>query len=160
MERSNLEIADVQVFLAVASARSVSGAARALNLPKSTVSRHLSRLETSLGVGLLSRSARSVDLTEYGIVFRRHGEKLVAEFDAAREALQDHSAIPRGMLRVSAPVATAQLLLAPLLPGFLREQPNLRVTVDVEGHADDTARVDADIIIRLGPPTDPQAIMR
>jgi DNA-binding transcriptional LysR family regulator len=160
MERSSLEIADVQVFLAVAAARSVSGAARQLRLPKSTVSRHLSRLETGLGVALLSRSARSVDLTEYGVVFRRHGERLVAEFEAAREALQDHSAIPRGMLRVNAPAATAQLLLAPLLPGFLQDYPSVRVTLDIEGHADGAAYGAADVIIRLGPPSDPQAVMR
>jgi DNA-binding transcriptional LysR family regulator len=160
MERHSLEIADVQTFLAVVAARSVSGAARDLGQPKSKVSRQLTRLEASLGVTLFSRSARSVELTEYGVLFREHARRLVADLDEAREALRDHSKTPSGMLRIRAPVATAQLLLAPMLTGFLRDHPKLRVTLDVEGVSDGPWRGDTDVIIRLGPPPDPNAIIR
>ncbi len=160
MERHSLEIADVQVFLAVVAARSVSGAARDLGQPKSKVSRQLSRLEASLGVTLFSRSARSVELTEYGVLFREHARRLVADLDEAREALRDHSKTPSGVLRVRAPVATAQLLLAPMLPGFLNAYPKMRVTLDVEGVSDGPWRGDTDVIIRLGPPPDPDAVIR
>jgi DNA-binding transcriptional LysR family regulator len=72
------DLADLETFVAVADTGGVSGAARRLGLPKSIVSRRLSRLEKELGAQLLTRTTRGAALTEAGATFREHAARVVA----------------------------------------------------------------------------------
>ena len=91
-------------------------AARALSIPKSRVSRHVAALESQLNVRLVNRSTRRFVVTEVGQEVYRHARAMLAEADAALEAVEFARAEPRGNIKASAPVALAQWALAPLLP--------------------------------------------
>ena len=98
------DLADLETFVAVADAGGVSGAARRLGLPKSIVSRRLSRLESELGAQLLTRTTRGAALTEAGATFREHAARVVAELEAARDSLSPEGEL-RGLLRIAAPLS-------------------------------------------------------
>ena len=96
-------------------------AARALGIPKSRVSRHVMALEAQLNVRLINRSTRRFAVTEVGQEVYRHATAMLAEADAALEAVEFARAEPRGTIRASCPVALAQSALAAILPDFLAQ---------------------------------------
>ena len=102
-------------------------AARALGIPKSRLSRHVMALEAQLNVRLLNRSTRRFAVTEVGHEVYRHATAMLAEADAALEAVEFARAEPRGTIRASCPVALAQSALAPMLPDFLAKYPAVRL---------------------------------
>src|SRR5688572_13282254 len=91
---------DLQFFFHVAESGSFTGAARRLELPKSTVSRGLSRLEERLGVRLVERTTRRLLLTEAGEIFLEHCRRVMAEIDQAETEIGTMRGTPRGRLRV------------------------------------------------------------
>ena len=99
------DLADLETFVAVADAGGVSGAARRLGLPKSIVSRRLSRgWRSELNAQLLTRTTRGAALTEAGATFREHAARVVAELEAARDSLSPEGEL-RGLLRIAAPLS-------------------------------------------------------
>src|ERR1700743_3341219 len=92
---------DLRTFMEVAEAGGVTPAARRLDLSKSIVSRQLRRLESALGAQLFSRTTRGAVLTEAGATFREHAARVVAELDAAQDALSSDGEV-RGGLGVAA----------------------------------------------------------
>src|SRR5215470_17564995 len=94
-------------------------ASRALGIPKSRLSRHVVALEAQLNVRLLNRSTRRFAVTEVGQEVYRHATAMLAEADAALEAVEFVRAEPRGIIRASCPVALAQSALPGMLPEFL-----------------------------------------
>ncbi len=89
---------DMVLFAKVAELNGISAAARALNIPKSRVSRRLATLEEALGTGLLERTTRKVQLTEAGDIFYEHCKRLVEEAESAVISVNQLMAAPRGML--------------------------------------------------------------
>src|SRR5499425_2392201 len=102
-------------------------ASRALGIPKSRLSRHVVALETQLNVRLLNRSTRRFAVTEVGQEVYRHATAMLAEADAALEAVEFVRAEPRGIIRASCPVALAQSTLPGMLPEFLTKYPAVRL---------------------------------
>ena len=94
-------------------------AGRALEIPKSRLSRHVGALEARLNVRLVNRSTRRFVVTEVGQEVYRHAVAMLAEADAALEAVEFARAEPRGIIKASCPVALAQTALAAVLPQFL-----------------------------------------
>ncbi|MFK0332196.1 LysR family transcriptional regulator [Rhizobium sp. NPDC090275] len=82
-------LADLAVFALIADVKSISGAARSLKMPKSSVSRALTRLETEVGRVLIERSTRSVCLTKAGEMFYTHACRILDEVSAAEQAIDD-----------------------------------------------------------------------
>jgi DNA-binding transcriptional LysR family regulator len=124
-------------------------AARALGIPKSRLSRHVTALETELNVRLLNRSTRRFVVTEVGQEVYRHARAMRAEADAAREAVEFARAAPRGNLKVSSPVALAQWSLSRVLPEFLRIFPDVRLQVDVSDRRVDVLNEGFDVALRV-----------
>jgi len=122
----NLE--DLETFVAVADTGGVSPAARRLGLPKSIVSRRLTRLEAELGAQLLTRNTRGAALTEAGATFREHAARAVAEIDAARESVSPTGEL-RGLLRIAVPMSLGLTHLAPMLAQFAARHPLLQLHV-------------------------------
>ena len=149
-----LELDDLHAFVRIAETGGVSAAARALDLPKSSVSRSLSRLETMLGTSLFERSARDLRLTESGEAFLPHARRVLADVDEAANALDNVLGTPRGLLRVKSTYSIAQELIAPMLPAFCSRYPKIRVALNAASRRDDTSGDEADLVIRLGPPPD------
>ena len=135
--------------MAVADAGGVSGAARRLGLPKSIVSRRLSRLEGELGAQLLTRTTRGAALTEAGATFREHAARVVAEFEAARDSLSPAGEL-RGLLRIAAPLSFGTTHLAPLIAEFAKRHPRLQITTAYGDRFVDLVKEGFDVAIRLG----------
>ncbi len=113
------------IFARVVEAESFSGAARALGLSKSAVSKQVSRLEDRLGLRLLNRTTRRLSLTEGGATFYQGCQRVVAEAEAAEQAVTHLASAPRGRLRVNAPMSFGVRHVSPALPEFLTRYPEL-----------------------------------
>ena len=135
--------------MAVADTGGVSGAARRLGLPKSIVSRRLSRLENELGAQLLTRTTRGAALTEAGATFREHAARVVAELEAARDSLAPEGEL-RGLLRIAAPLSFGATHLAPLIAEFARRHPKLQITTSYGDRFVNLVAEGFDVAIRLG----------
>src|SRR4051812_45610254 len=124
------ELDGARVFLQVVKSGGFTGAARTLGRSASALSRVLTALEAHLGAQLIARTTRSLHLTEAGTVYQRHAEQFVGASRAAHDALAELQAgAPRGHLRVSMPVSVGERLLAPHLPRFRRDHPELHLFV-------------------------------
>ncbi len=155
-----MDLADLKAFVRIAELGSVSAAARALNLPKSTISRALVRLEASTKSILVERSTRHLRLTDAGVLFRPYAERILSDVDEAATALDGFAGTPRGTLRVNAPYTFAVGLIAPMLPAFMARYPDVRVVLDVENRIIDMPVEAADLVIRIGSLPDTDLIAR
>jgi DNA-binding MarR family transcriptional regulator len=106
------DLNDLLFFAAVVDHSGFSAAARSLNLPKSSVSRHVGRLEDRLGVRLLERSTRNVRLTEIGSSYYARCKAILSELETAEQDLALLRSDPIGTIRVSCPTGLAQYALA------------------------------------------------
>jgi len=142
---------ELQFFVLVAQTRSFTEAARRLSLPKSSVSRGIGRLEKRLGGQLIERTTRNVRLTELGRLYLSHCQRVIEEAEQADLAVGAMLAVPRGKLRVGAPVAFARFVLGPLLDEFLSLYPELRVHIELLNGRDRGEDQDLDLVVRAGP---------
>jgi DNA-binding transcriptional LysR family regulator len=115
----------------------------------------MSRLEARLGVQLLQRSTRRVQLTAEGTQLYERGKRVLADLDEIEAAVAARSA-PRGVVRISASTSTGQRLLVPLVPRLLEAHPGLRLDLNFTDQVVDLAEAGIDIAIRWGelPPSD------
>ncbi|MBB3282070.1 LysR family transcriptional regulator [Mitsuaria sp. BK037] len=143
------DLNDLVLFAAVVSHGGFSGAARALGISKSRVSRRVAELEERLAVRLLHRSTRSVSVTEVGAAFFAHCESMSASAKAAYEVAARANAKPSGRLRVSCPIGVAHLFLAPILPRFLKANPEVRLDLDLTNRRVDVIGEGYDVAIRI-----------
>jgi DNA-binding transcriptional LysR family regulator len=144
-----MELADIRAFARIADLGSVSAAARSLDLPKSTISRSLARLEVAVGAMLVDRSTRHLRLSDAGMLFRPYALRILADVDEAGTALDSFAGVPRGTLRISAPFTFVVAILSPMLPSFLASYPEVRVVLDVENRVIDMPLEEADLVIRV-----------
>jgi DNA-binding transcriptional LysR family regulator len=124
-------------------------AGRALEIPKSRLSRHVGALEARLNVRLVNRSTRRFVVTEVGQEVYRHAVAMLAEADAALEAVEFARAEPRGIIKASCPVALAQTALASVLPEFLVRYPAVRLQLHVSNRRVDVLNEGFDLALRV-----------
>ncbi|MCJ8304092.1 LysR family transcriptional regulator [Shewanella sp.] len=150
----------IPVFVAVVECGSFSLASEQLGVTKSAVSKRISQLEAKLGVQLLHRTTRKLSLTEAGeryFDYARNALTLANEGEDAISELQDR---PRGRLRVNAPMAFGRLHIAPLIPDFLREHPQIEIDMMMDDKVVDLVGGSFDIAIRIGKLPDSSLIAR
>jgi DNA-binding transcriptional LysR family regulator len=140
---------EMAIFAKVVEAKSFSAAARHLNVTKSAVSKQVSRLEQALGVRLLNRTTRTLSLTGEGSAVYEHCARLVAAAEGAELAASQLTAVPRGTLRLSAPVSFGTRHIAPTIPAFLARYPETRVELVLLDRFVDLADEGFDLVIRL-----------
>src|SRR5689334_17115640 len=99
---SGIAPADLGFFSTVASAGSLSAAARELGVTTPAVSKHLAQMESRLGMALVNRTTRRMSLTPEGELYLAHARRILAEIDGMEELLGVGQATPRGLLRVNA----------------------------------------------------------
>ncbi len=148
------DLNELYFFAKVVDHGGFSAAARELGVPKSRLSRDVSRLEARLGVRLLNRTTRSVSLTEPGRIYHRHCRDLLASADAADEAAESLRSEPSGVLKVAAPIGIADRDLAPILPGFLARHPQVRLNLVITSRRIDLAEDGFDLALRVRMPGD------
>lgn len=155
-----LDLLNLRAFARIAELGSVSGAARALKLPKSSVSRSLMRLEEAVGAALVERSTRHLRLTDAGLLLQRHARRILDDVGEAENAIGGLVGVAKGDLRVSAPFTFAAGPLASMLPAFLERFPEIRIAMSIDNRIVDLLTEDFDIAIRIGPLADSGLIAR
>ena len=145
-----LPMAGVEAFIAVVRAGSFVGAAAALDLSTSAVSRSVARLEHALGVRLLQRTTRKVALTEEGRAYQAHCEQLLDAFEAASEAVRLRRSQPVGRLRVEVSVTFGRIVLVPAVQAFLDANPGLELHVGLSDRVADLVEEGIDVAVRVG----------
>ncbi len=141
---------DLLVFARVVAEGSLTAAADKLGLPKSTVSRRLSRLEEQLGERLLLRTTRRLNITEFGAALLDHARQLESEVEAVAALAESRQARPSGRLRVSMPSDFANLLLTDMLAAFAALHPGVTLELDLSPRRVDLLGENFDLAIRLG----------
>lgn len=140
----------MSLFVEVARAKSFRRAAQALDMPSSTLSRRILVLERAIGLRLLHRTTRRIELTEAGQIYFERSQRIVEEARLAHEQLSDIVLQPQGVLRVSLPVDFAVVFLAPCLPGFCRRYPGIQFELDLTPRRVDLVAEPFDVAIRMG----------
>ena len=150
MRAPALEPNDLLLFARVADLGSFSRAAERLGVPKSTVSRRVSALESRLGERLLQRTTRKLVLTEFGQAVLEHARHVAEDVEAASALAANRQVQPSGRLRVSMPGDFANLVMAPMLAAFALKHPAIRLEVDLSARFVDLIGEGFDLAIRMG----------
>ncbi|MFB4202637.1 HTH-type transcriptional regulator DmlR [wastewater metagenome] len=143
------DLNDLYFFAAVAETGSFTAAARALGMPKSTLSRRIARLEDTLGIRLLRRSTRQLTLTDTGRAYHERCRDLVSAAGAAQGVVREVHEEPSGRVRVTCPITIAQVLLAPVIPEFLERHPHVSLQIDATGRPVDVVGEGVDVALRV-----------
>ncbi|MEX8191634.1 LysR family transcriptional regulator [Comamonas guangdongensis] len=140
---------ELQTFVQVAQLGSFSAAARQREVSPSAVSKIVARLEARLGVQLLRRSTRRLELTEEGQQLLEQGRTLLADWMALESAVT-RCGQPSGLVRINASSSIGQRLLVPLVPALLRQHPELQLDLSFTDQVVDLIAARADIALRWG----------
>jgi DNA-binding transcriptional LysR family regulator len=151
-------LSGLEVLAAVVTARSFVRAGEVLGLTQSGVSRAIARLEGRVGVRLLDRTARAVELTEEGRGFYAQVLPLYGRIEEAVNEAAGTTSVPRGRLRINADPSSARLLLAPRMAEFLRSYPELSVELVIRDQLPDLVGEGFDLAVRFGEP-EPSAVV-
>ena len=148
------------VFAKVVEANSFSEAARRLDMPVSTVSRRIAELEEQLGVRLLERSTRKLQLTELGREVFEHAARSAQLRDTIESVVSSRLSDISGTLRLSAPPSLSDTLLTPLVIAFQRQYPNVRVQILVTERYVEHIADGVDLVFRQGPLRDSSLVAK
>jgi DNA-binding transcriptional LysR family regulator len=139
------------VFTKVVETESLTKAGQLLGLPKSTVSRRLSRLEEHLGVQLLHRTTRAVTVTQDGATFFDYCLRSIGVLRDGERALQQERSSPRGLVKIALPYVLGQSLIGPLIADYLQQFPDVRVVSVLSDDAVGLLREGFDVALAVGP---------
>ncbi|MFV3308447.1 LysR family transcriptional regulator [Pseudomonas sp. NY15181] len=151
---------DMALFVEVVKAKGFRGAAEVTGVPNSTLSRRISALEKAIGLRLLHRTTRRIELTEAGQIYFERCKRIVDEARLAHDQLGEMLAQPRGTLRVSFPVDFAVTYLAPLITEFAELYPGISFDFDLTPRRVDLIGEPFDVAIRIGESENSQLIAR
>jgi LysR family transcriptional regulator, regulator for bpeEF and oprC len=155
-----IDLRSLAVFVKVSGHRSFAKAARDLGITQSAVSNAVSRLEQRLGVHLLARTTRRVNLTEDGAAFLDRCRRILADLEEAEMVLRRARVTPTGRLRVDMPVSFGRLKIVPLLGAFRAEYPELSLALSFTDRYVDLVEEGIDVAIRIGALQDSSLIAR
>lgn len=151
---------DMALFVEVVKARGFRGASEATGVPNSTLSRRISALEKTIGLRLLHRTTRKVELTEAGQIYFERCKRIVDEAKLAHQELGEMLAQPSGLLRASLPVDFATIYVAPLIAEFAQRYPGISFDFDLTPRQVDLVSEPFDVAIRIGEPESSHLIAR
>src|SRR3954469_14581498 len=151
---------DLGFFSVLASAGSLSAAARELGITTPAVSKHLALMESRLGVPLVVRTTRRMSLTPEGELYLESARRILGEIDAMEEVLGVSKATPKGLLRVNATLGFGRSHVAPLISRFVRKHPQVEVQLQLSVNPPPLTDDSFDVCIRFGAPPDARVIAR
>jgi DNA-binding transcriptional LysR family regulator len=147
-------------FVRVAELHSFTRAADALGLSRAVVSTQVAQLEKHLHCQLFQRTTRRVGLTADGAEYLTRCQRILAEIEAADQALQRTRLTVEGRLRVDVPSVFGRALLVPALPQFTARYPQLQLEVQFNDRVIDLIAEEVDLVVRVGPVREPHLIAR
>ncbi len=151
---------DLDFFCRIARKRSLSVAARELAITPSAVSKRLAQLERRLGVQLLARTTRRVNLTQQGELYFERASRILGEVAELDRLVASSRAAPRGLLRINATFTYGRVQVAPIISDFVRRYPEVEVQLQLTDRALNLSDEGYDIGIRFGEPPDARMIAR
>jgi DNA-binding transcriptional LysR family regulator len=154
------QVENIRVFLRVAELLSFTRAAQSLGLPKASVSTAVIDLEAGLGVRLLHRTTRRVELTQDGRVFWERARDVVSDLDELTSQFELATSPLRGRIRVDMGTGLARDVVVPRLPEFLAEHPEVEVELGGTERMVDLAQEGLDFTVRAGGRTDSGLVTR
>ncbi len=143
-----MDMNDYYFFVHVVEKKGFAPAGRALGIPKSRLSRHISQLEERLGARLIQRTSRQFNVTDLGNTFYQHARKAVDEVEAANAAVKQNLNVLSGKVRVSCSVGMAQFALSDIITRFLRTHHHVEIIQQVTNQAVDLVEHGIDMAIR------------
>ena len=145
------DLNDLYYFVQVVDHGGIAPAGRALGMPKSKLSRRLALLEERLGVRLVQRSTRKFTVTELGQTYYQHCKAMLVEADAAQMSIDAVRAEPRGVVRLSCPVALQHTLVESMLTDYLVRNPEVTLHLETTNRRVDVIAEGLDLAIRVRP---------
>ncbi len=155
-----MEWSDVRIFLAIARAHSLNGAARLTGQSQPTMGRRLKALERSVGNALFQRGAEGFVLTDEGALLLAHAERMEEESLAFERALAGQAQELDGQLRVSSSDWFGVHMLAPVFAEFVKAHPRVTVELVTDARLLNLARRETDLAFRIQPFAEPDVIQR
>jgi len=150
----------IKTVIAVVETGSFTAASERLGMSKALVSKYIGEVEDSLGVRLLNRSTRRLALTEAGQRYYDSALPLLEEFEEMVDSVTGEQSSPRGLLRISVPVTFGEMSLAPLIPKFLNQYPDIGVDLQLSDKMIDMLEEGIDVVIRIGSVDDSSLIAK
>jgi len=155
-----MNLDDLSDFLLVAHHQGFAQASRASGRPKASLSRKVMELEASLGIRLFERGARTVRLTEEGLLLFERTSGPMREIAETAEVLRDRRTQPHGLLRVSAPTLLGQLMMGRLAAQFTLACPDVQLSITLEDRQVDLVSEGYDLVIRINPEPNSELVGR
>jgi DNA-binding transcriptional LysR family regulator len=152
--RETIRVEDMRLFASVADAKSFTGAARRLGVPKQTISRRIAELERALGVGLMHRTTRRLQLTDAGAAYAERCAEIVRLAEEANRSVSDVNDVPRGTLRVTADPVFGDAFVTALVTDYATRWPETRLEVVLTRRRVDLVEERFDVAFRIGRPDD------
>lgn len=148
-QRALDKLASLRAFVKVVELGSFSEAGRQLRLSRSAVSKYVAELEQSLGVQLLNRTTRHASPNENGLLYFERAVSILADIDAADQAVAHLQSTPRGLLRVNAPMSFGTLQLGPAIADFMQQHPDLQIQLVLSDEQVDPVQGGFDVTLRI-----------
>ncbi|MGR3908799.1 LysR family transcriptional regulator [Burkholderia sp. SR8] len=152
MNDNERDLNDLYYFVQVVEHGGFAPAGRALNMPKSKLSRRIALLEARLGMRLIQRSTRRFTVTDVGQTYYAHCRAMLVEADAADEAIALLHEEPRGIVRVSCPVVLLDSLVGTMIAAFMVACPRVEIHLEATNRRVDVVGEGIDVAIRVRPP--------
>ncbi|WP_277588687.1 LysR substrate-binding domain-containing protein [Pseudomonas chlororaphis] len=161
MEKSQLDLNGMYYFTQVVKQNGFTAAGETLGIPKSRLSRYISQLETQLGVRLLQRSTRGIQITDIGLEFYHHCTMMMEQIDAAQLAVNRILVEPSGIVRCSVSPILADEIISKVLPAFMELYPKVNVHLQSTTRKVDLLEERIDVVIRaIGSPAEPSTLVQ
>jgi len=141
----------IEIFTEVARGRSFTAAAVRLGMAKGNVTKHVKWLEESLGAQLLTRTTKSVSLTEAGLSLVETGQDLLDRFDMVEAAVRGAVSAPKGTIRVGTPPSFGAAHLVPLVTAFSAKNPDIQFAMHLDDGRVDIVGEGLDLSLRIAP---------
>ncbi|MBN7823121.1 LysR family transcriptional regulator, partial [Bowmanella yangjiangensis] len=139
----------LESFVKAVESGSIAAGARLQGISAAAASQNIARLEQSLGVRLLTRTTRSLALTDAGALYLERVQTVLQDLELARSDVADLQDEPRGQLRIAASAAFGRHVLAPLIPGFMARHPRIRCELLTTDGVVDHVQEGVDISIHI-----------
>lgn len=146
--QTGAHLSDLHMLMVLGETQSFTQAAQRLGLSKATVSQRITALERAVGLGLVQRSTRSVALTAAGQQLVDDTRPSLAHIEHSLTAVRDLATTPRGLVRLSAPVALGRQHLMPALASFAHQYPEIRIELDLSDRLVNLVQEGFDLAIR------------
>ncbi|SOZ38152.1 LysR family transcriptional regulator [Cupriavidus neocaledonicus] len=157
---SAIQPSELGFFAALATAGSLSAAARDLGITTAAVSKRLGQMEARIGMPLVIRTTRRMSLTPEGEVLLEHARRILGELDDLEQLLTSAKGRPSGLLRVNATLGFGRMHVAPVISDYSRMYPEVDVQLQLSADPPPLTEDAFDVCVRFGEPPDARIVAR